>query len=140
MLDLTAIAWTVVAFCALLVGFTKTGLPMAGIVVVPLLAVVMDAQLSVGFLLGCYVWPTLWPRFTGGIMPNGTSLCGLCPQPFWGSLWATFATGKYAYPTATPSLCQLSVCWCLCFWPSPPGIIQGVVSKPIYLPLGISLV
>ena len=52
MLDLTAIAWTVVAFCALLVGFTKTGLPMAGIVVVPLLAVVMDAQLSVGFLLG----------------------------------------------------------------------------------------
>ena len=50
-LDLSYLAWLIAAACALMVGFSKTGLPGAGILVVPLLAQIMPARQSVGFLL-----------------------------------------------------------------------------------------
>ena len=51
MLELSTIGWIVAAFCALTIGLSKTGVPGAGILVVPLLAGVMPAKLSTGFLL-----------------------------------------------------------------------------------------
>lgn len=51
MLPLDATAWTIVAFCALLVGLSKTGLPGAGVLAVPLVACVVPARESTGFLL-----------------------------------------------------------------------------------------
>ncbi|MBN1436220.1 MAG: sulfite exporter TauE/SafE family protein [Sedimentisphaerales bacterium] len=51
MLEFTLIGWIVVLLCAALIGFSKTGMPGAGILVVPLLATAMDSKESVGFLL-----------------------------------------------------------------------------------------
>ena len=51
MLPLDTLSYIIVGLCAMLVGFSKTGLPGAGILVVPLLASVMPARQSVGFLL-----------------------------------------------------------------------------------------
>jgi uncharacterized membrane protein YfcA len=43
--------WIVIALCAVMTGFSKTGIPGAAIVAVPLLALVMPARQSTGFLL-----------------------------------------------------------------------------------------
>ena len=51
MLDLTAAAWAVLAFSALSVGLSKTGVPGLMILAAPLLAGSMDAKQSVGLLL-----------------------------------------------------------------------------------------
>jgi hypothetical protein len=55
MLDLDPTGWFVVAFCAFLVGVTKTGIPGIGILVVPLMATVLPARSSVGVLLGILI-------------------------------------------------------------------------------------
>jgi uncharacterized membrane protein YfcA len=51
MLTFSGPGWIIAAFCALLVGLSKTGLPGAGVLAVPLLASVMPARESTGFLL-----------------------------------------------------------------------------------------
>ncbi len=51
MLPLDNTAWVIVAFCSLLVGLSKTGLPGAGVLAVPLVACVVPARESTGFLL-----------------------------------------------------------------------------------------
>ena len=50
-LEFDGLSWLVIGICAFLVGFSKTGIPCAGVLVVPLLASVMPARQSVGFLL-----------------------------------------------------------------------------------------
>ncbi|WP_425145213.1 sulfite exporter TauE/SafE family protein [Deinococcus sp.] len=50
-MHLAAWQWLLAAFSALLIGFSKTGLPGAGIVAVPLLASAFGARLSVGTAL-----------------------------------------------------------------------------------------
>ncbi len=51
MLELSTTAWIIVATCAAMAGFSKTGIPGGGILIVPLLAWVIPARESVGFLL-----------------------------------------------------------------------------------------
>jgi hypothetical protein len=50
-LELTAIDWLLAATCALLVGFSKTGVTGMGIVIVPTMAMIFPAQQSPGVLL-----------------------------------------------------------------------------------------
>ena len=49
---MSVFSWIVVALCALMVGATKTGIPRLGILVVPLMALAMPTDKSVGTLLG----------------------------------------------------------------------------------------
>ncbi|MCF7958089.1 MAG: sulfite exporter TauE/SafE family protein [Phycisphaerae bacterium] len=51
MLDFTLLGWITVIICAMMVGFSKTGISGAGILVVPVLALIMPAKHSTGFLL-----------------------------------------------------------------------------------------
>lgn len=51
MLALDAASWAILLSAALLVGFSKTGLPGSGIVAVPMLAAVFGGRLSVGTAL-----------------------------------------------------------------------------------------
>jgi len=50
-MDFTTMEWFFVVFCALMVGFSKTGILGAGILVVPMLAAIIPARESTGFLL-----------------------------------------------------------------------------------------
>ncbi|MBP8304898.1 MAG: sulfite exporter TauE/SafE family protein [Phycisphaerae bacterium] len=47
----SALDWVVIALCAGLTGLSKTGVPGTGILAVPLIALVMPARQSTGFLL-----------------------------------------------------------------------------------------
>jgi len=51
MLQFDVLEWLLVGACALVVGMSKTGFPGVGVLVVPLLAAVMPARESTGFLL-----------------------------------------------------------------------------------------
>ena len=58
MVDLDTIGWLVVGLCAFVVGASKTGIPGAGILVVPLMAMVFpdeETKKSVGVLLGILI-------------------------------------------------------------------------------------
>lgn len=52
--------WIVVSLCALMVGATKTGIPGLGILVVPLMAIAMSTDKSVGTLLGILILADLF--------------------------------------------------------------------------------
>lgn len=85
MLELTPLAWIVVAFSALLVGFSKMALPGAvGILVVPLVATVMDPQVSVGFLLGVLCLADVMAAFFWRHHVEWTKLLRLMPAAFVG--------------------------------------------------------
>jgi uncharacterized membrane protein YfcA len=51
MFDLTLLSFAIIILCGLLVGFTKTGIPGVGILVIPLMASVFPARASTGILL-----------------------------------------------------------------------------------------
>jgi len=55
MFDLNSTGWFVVAFCAFVVGVSKTGIPGLGILHVPLMAMVLPARQSTGILLGMLI-------------------------------------------------------------------------------------
>lgn len=55
-MDLTLEQWTLGGVAALLIGFSKTGMPGAGIVVVPLLATAFGGRQSVGVMLPMLVF------------------------------------------------------------------------------------
>ena len=55
MSDLSGLEYGIVALCAVMVGFTKSGLPGLLILVVPLMASVLPARTSVGLLLGMLI-------------------------------------------------------------------------------------
>jgi uncharacterized membrane protein YfcA len=54
-LNLDVFGWVIVAFCAVMVGTTKTGMPGLGILIVPLMALVVPARQSTGILLGILI-------------------------------------------------------------------------------------
>lgn len=60
MLELSLIQVAIVAFCAFLIGVTKTGLPGFSMLVVPLMAEVLPAKQSVGVLLGILILADLF--------------------------------------------------------------------------------
>jgi len=51
MLELSTVQWIIAGFVALMIGFSKTGVPGAGILAVPLVAIILPAKESTGFLL-----------------------------------------------------------------------------------------
>ena len=55
MSDLSGLEYGIVALCAVMVGFTKSGLPGLLVLVVPLMASVLPARSSVGVLLGMLI-------------------------------------------------------------------------------------
>jgi uncharacterized membrane protein YfcA len=59
-LDLDLLGWIVVAFCAVMVGTTKTGMPGLGILIVPLMALVLPTRQSTGILLGILILADLF--------------------------------------------------------------------------------
>jgi uncharacterized membrane protein YfcA len=59
-LDLNLFGWVVVAFCAVMVGTTKTGMPGLGILIVPLMAMVLPTRQSTGILLGILILADLF--------------------------------------------------------------------------------
>jgi len=59
-LDLDLFGWIVVAFCAVMVGTTKTGMPGLGILIVPLMALVLPTRQSTGILLGILILADLF--------------------------------------------------------------------------------
>ena len=59
-MDLDLFGWVVVAFCAVMVGTTKTGLPGLGILIVPLMALILPARQSTGTLLGILILADLF--------------------------------------------------------------------------------
>lgn len=104
-LDLTT--WLLGGLAALLVGFSKTGVPGLGILIVPLMAMVFPAKISVGALLPMLVvgdvfavafyrqhthWNKLWPLFPWvlvGTIPGAWALKNLesvCLEPVLGWL------------------------------------------------------
>ena len=50
-MDLTSTQWLIGGFAAILIGFSKTGMPGAGILVVPLLAAAFGGRPSIGVML-----------------------------------------------------------------------------------------
>jgi len=59
-LDLDLLGWVVVAFCAVMVGTTKTGMPGLGILIVPLMALDLPTRQSTGILLGILILADLF--------------------------------------------------------------------------------
>lgn len=51
MLHFDAVSWVIIICCAMMIGFSKAGIMGAGALIVPLLAAIMPARESTGFLL-----------------------------------------------------------------------------------------
>ncbi len=51
MAELTGLQWAVMGFSALMIGLAKTGMPGIGILAIPLLATILPARQSTGFVL-----------------------------------------------------------------------------------------
>ncbi len=51
MIDFSPFQWVIALLCAALIGFTKTGIPGTGILVTPVMASIMPARESTGFVL-----------------------------------------------------------------------------------------
>jgi hypothetical protein len=88
--ELTAIEWLVVALCAAMVGMTKTGIPGFGILVVPLMASVFDAQASVGILLGILILADLFAAGYHRRNANWSYIGRLLPATFAGIVTGYF--------------------------------------------------
>lgn len=59
-MDLTPLQWTLGALAALLVGFSKTGIPGVGILIVPLMAAVFGSRASIGAVLPMLLFADLF--------------------------------------------------------------------------------
>ena len=51
MIDFSPLQWSVALICAVMIGFTKTGIPGVGTLVIPLMAAIIPAKESTGFVL-----------------------------------------------------------------------------------------
>ena len=92
LLDLDGTLWAVSACCAFFVGISKSGVPGAGVLAVPVLAAFMPARESTGFLL-----PPAHRRrsFRHPLLATsrglGASSAGFCPgrwPGWWGGYFA----------------------------------------------------
>jgi uncharacterized membrane protein YfcA len=99
-MELTVTSWILGLAAALLVGFSKTGLPGLGILIVPMMAAVFPAKLSVGALVPMLLlgdmfaiaryrrhtqWRKLWrllPFVFIGMIPARFVLAGIPNEPF----------------------------------------------------------
>ena len=91
--ELSWVGWAVVAFCAVMVGIAKTGIPGFGILVVPLMAMVLPVRNSVGILLGILI---LGDLFAAGYYRRHAQwghVFRLLPAAFAGVVAGYFALG-----------------------------------------------
>lgn len=51
MIDFSAFQWSIALICAVMIGFAKTGIPGSGALVAPLMATIIPAKESTGFVL-----------------------------------------------------------------------------------------
>lgn len=51
MIDFSSLQWSIALICAVMIGFTKTGIPGVGTLVIPLMAAIIPAKESTGFVL-----------------------------------------------------------------------------------------
>jgi uncharacterized membrane protein YfcA len=51
MIDFSAFQWSIALICAVMIGFAKTGIPGSGALVAPLMATIIPARESTGFVL-----------------------------------------------------------------------------------------
>jgi len=58
--EITYLQWGLLAFCAFLVGASKTGIPGVSIVVVPMVATIVDPKASVGLLLPMLIFADIF--------------------------------------------------------------------------------
>jgi len=85
MFDLNTFDLSIVALCGFLVGVSKTGIPGIGILVVPLLASVLPARVSVGVLLPMLIFADIFAvsyyrRVLAMLDVAGCDCHGLCPS------------------------------------------------------------
>ena len=59
-LDLQFSDWIIMALCAMLVGFSKTGIVGLGIIIIPLMASILPARTSVGVVLPMLIFADLF--------------------------------------------------------------------------------
>jgi len=93
MFDLSTVDWFIASFAALLVGISKTGIPGAGTLAVPLLADVLPARSSTGALLPMLIFGDIfavayWRRHA--VWPH---LIRLMPWALVGVVLGYFALG-----------------------------------------------
>ena len=93
-MDLDLFGWIVVALCALMVGATKTGIPGLGILVVPLMALAMPAEKSVGTLLGILILADLFAIVYHRHNAKWSHVLRLLPVALAGIITAYFALKK----------------------------------------------
>ena len=91
--ELSWFGWAVVAFCAVLVGIAKTGIPGFGILVVPLMAMVLPARSSVGILLGILILGDLFAAGYYRRHAQWVHVFRLLPAAFGGIVAGYFALG-----------------------------------------------
>ncbi len=59
-MELSAVQWIVIIFCALMFGVAKTGIPGIGILAVSLMAAILPARISTGFVLPMLIMADLF--------------------------------------------------------------------------------
>jgi len=91
--ELSWVGWVVVAFCAVMVGIAKTGIPGFGILVVPLMAMVLPARNSVGILLGILILADLFAAGYYRRHAQWGHVFRLLPVAFTGVVAGYFALG-----------------------------------------------
>jgi len=88
-LDITS--FLIVGLCGVLVGLSKTGIPGAGILGVPLMAMVLPARRSVGVLLGILILADLFAAGYYRRAANWYHILRLLPVTFAGIVAGYFA-------------------------------------------------
>jgi hypothetical protein len=96
--------WLVIVFCAFVVGFSKTGLPGAGILAVPLMASVVDARESVGLLLGILIIGDLFAAFYWRRRAEWGHLVRLLPAALVGIVAGFFTLGRVSTEQLGPMI------------------------------------
>lgn len=89
-MEMSAINWTVGLAAAFLVGFSKTGLPGLGILIVPMLLTVFPAKLAVGALLPMLLLGDMFAIVRYRRHAQWSKLCRLLPFVFVGMIPARF--------------------------------------------------
>jgi hypothetical protein len=83
-LELEISGWIIVAFCAMMVGISKTGIPGVAILVVPLMAYKIPARQSVGLLLGILILADIFAVIYHRHNAKWTHVLRLLPPTFIG--------------------------------------------------------
>ncbi|MCK9274384.1 MAG: sulfite exporter TauE/SafE family protein [Syntrophales bacterium] len=94
MIHLNMTGWILVIFCAIMTGFSKAGIMGAGAVVAPILASIMPARESTGFLLPMLIIGDLTATIYWRRHAKWSKLAGLIPWTLIGVILGWLWLGK----------------------------------------------